>query len=61
MKGLYNMKNYKIVEETHEFNGKTMTDLVCYVKDHRFVLAPINTSKKARAYFYALLTNTERD
>lgn len=55
------MKNYKIVEETHDYNGRKMTDLVCYVKEHRFVLAPINTSKKARAYFYALLTNTERD
>ena len=55
------MKNYEIVEETHDFEGRTMTDLVCYVKGHRFVLAPINTSKKARAFFYALLTNTEKN
>lgn len=54
------MSKYEIKMETHEFEGKTMTDLVCYVKEHRFVLAPINTSKKARAFFYALLTNTER-
>ena len=54
------MNNYEIKMETHEFEGKTMTDLVCYIKDKRFVLVPINTSKKARAYFYALLTNTER-
>ena len=55
------MKNYEIVEETHEFEGRTMTDLVCEIKGHRFTLAPITKSKKAKALFYALLTNTERD
>lgn len=55
------LAKYEIREETHEYQGKVMTDLVCYVKEHRFVLAPINTSKRAKAYFYALLTNTERD
>ena len=54
------MAEYEIKVETHEYNGKLMTDLVCYVKDHKFVLAPINTSKKARAFFYALLTDTAR-
>jgi len=54
------MPNYEIKLEEHEFEGRKMTDLVCYVKEHRFVLVPVNTSKKARAYFYALLTNTER-
>ena len=53
------MANYEIKEEQHEYNGRTMTDLVCYVKGHRFVLAPITSSKKARALFYALLTDTE--
>lgn len=46
--------------EEHEHNGKTMTDVVCYLCGKRFVLAPIYTSKKAKAFFYALLTNTER-
>lgn len=54
------MKNYKIVEETHEFQGRTMTDLVCEIKGHRFTLAPITPSKKAKAFFYALLTDNAR-
>ena len=54
------MPKYEIKEEQHEFNGRVMTDLVCYIKDHKFVLAPITPSKRARALFYALLTNTEK-
>ena len=53
------MEKFKVVKETHEYQGRIMTDLVCYVKEHKFVLVPLNTSKKARAYFYALLTNSE--
>jgi len=52
--------NCELTLEEHQFNDKTMTDVVCYVKGKRFVLAPIYLSKKAKAYFYALLTNQEQ-
>ena len=48
-------KTYEIKEENHDFKGRTMTDLVCYFDDKRFVLVPLTQSKKVKAYFYALL------
>lgn len=48
-------KNYEIKEETHDFEGRTMTDLVCYFGEKRFVLVPLTQSKRVRSYFYALL------
>ena len=48
-------KNYEIKEETHDFEGRTMTDLVCYFGDKRFVLVPLTQSKRVKSYFYALL------
>ena len=48
-------KNYELREETHEYNGKTMTDLVCYFGERRFVLVPLSQNKRVKSYFYALL------
>ena len=47
--------NYQIKVETHQFEDRTMTDVVCYFGDKRFVLVPLSQSKKERSYFYALL------
>lgn len=49
------MAKYKIVEEEHEYEGRTMKDLVCYFGEKRFVLVPLTQSKRSKAYFYALL------
>lgn len=48
-------KRYEIKEETHDFNGKTYTDLVCYFEKKRFILVPLTKSVNAKSYFYALL------
>lgn len=48
-------KRYEIKEETHDFNGKTYKDLVCYFEKKRFILVPLTKSVNAKSYFYALL------
>jgi len=48
-------KTYEVKEETHDYNGKTMTDLVVYFGEKRFVVVPLSQNKKVKSYFYALL------
>lgn len=48
--------DFKVTQ--HQYNGKTCHDVVCYVKDKKFVLVPLTNSKKARAYFYKLLSDS---
>lgn len=51
------MKHYEINEETHEYNGQTYKDLVCYFGEKRFILVPLTKSVKCKSLFYALLDN----
>ena len=51
------MKNVDFKVDQHKHNDRTMHDVVCYIKDKRFVLVPLTSSKKAKAYFYRLLND----